>query len=456
MIIRFVLTGGSRLVPLKSGVFFVLLAAFGIGCGAAPQLADERVHGTELNNQGGITPAVLRTAADRSAGYLINACNADGRFAYRINLDPAVEPDPGYNTVRHAGTMYALGQYCQHAADPRAKAALLRAARFLRGRCVGPVAGNPNFLAVWSDSELIGGDRPRQVKLGGSGLGLVGLLSVERVEPGFTPMDELRKLGRFLIFMQKDDGSFYSKYYPEKGRCDRWHSQYYPGEAALGLLMLYEQDPAQRWLHTATKALEHLAYRGSLQESTFPDHWYLLALQQWFDVAGNQYSTAVQTRLLDHARHLCRDILADQQRQMDVAQLRGCFTSSGRTCPTATRLEGLIAALHYLPQEDEALRRKVRGSVERGLLFLVNCQVIEGPHAGAFPRYKPGFRPRNCSAAVEQRLQEVRIDYVQHALSAILTSQEALLLSHDGKKTASRPEMSGKGRLLTSDNPISE
>jgi len=60
-----------------------------------------------------------------------------------------------------------------------------------------------------------------------------------------TPMGYLPKLGNFLLFRQKTDGSFYSKYLPEKGgRDDCWRFLYYPAEAALGLLMLYTKDPS--------------------------------------------------------------------------------------------------------------------------------------------------------------------------------------------------------------------
>ena len=60
--------------------------------------------------------------------------------------------------------------------------------------------------------------------------------------------------------MQKEDGSFYSKFYPHHGgKNDQWTSLYYPGEAALGLLMLYEKDPDPLWLQTAANAIAYLA-----------------------------------------------------------------------------------------------------------------------------------------------------------------------------------------------------
>ena len=52
--------------------------------------------------------------------------------------------------------------------------------------------------------------------------------------------------------------------------------------------------------------------------------------------------------------------------------------------------------------------------------FLLASQVTAGPHAGALPRFRPDFEPTGIREQERPRLQEIRIDYVQHALSAML------------------------------------
>ena len=59
-------------------------------------------------------------AVSLCAGYLMDACTANGRFVYRVNLDPAVVLKPRYNILRHAGAMYALALY--HTRRPTADA----------------------------------------------------------------------------------------------------------------------------------------------------------------------------------------------------------------------------------------------------------------------------------------------------------------------------------------------
>jgi hypothetical protein len=197
----------------------------------------------------------LKEAIHLSANYLINRCNDNGKFLYRINLNTNIRPKPKYNLLRHAGTIYALTTYDQHYPGKITQNALDRAVGFLKESSIAPLSTRKDLLAVWSHPEITGSNKPVQAKLGGTGIGLLALLSVEKRRPGTTPVEYLRKMGNFLLFMQKTDGSFFSKYIPGKGgKDDSWISLYYPGEAALGLLMLYEKDPSVAWLQAAATA----------------------------------------------------------------------------------------------------------------------------------------------------------------------------------------------------------
>ena len=145
--------------------------------------------------------------------------------------------------------MCVLAMYHEWQLDDDTRDALVRAGRFLRECCVESLADRDDLLAVWSRPELTRGRGLLQAKLGGTGLGLVALLSAERVHPGSRFLDDLRRLGWFIVYMQKDDGSFYSKYVPaESGRNNTWTSWHYPGEAALGLILLHERDPSPLWI----------------------------------------------------------------------------------------------------------------------------------------------------------------------------------------------------------------
>ncbi len=125
--------------------------------------------------------------------------------------------------------------------------------------------------------------------------------------------------------------------------------------------------------------------------------------------------------LIAHAAQICRHIVAEQQPQNKDLHLRGSFVPDGRTTPTATRLEGLQAALSFLPAVAFAkLRSDIEVACRHGIQFLLNAQIQEGRAAGGIPRAVARLPMDDplWSTSFNQRATEVRIDYVQHGLSA--------------------------------------
>lgn len=366
-----------------------------------------------------------------SMSYLVNACGPAGQFLYRINLDPSIRVVPKYNILRHAGAMYAIGVYLEQASSMEAEEALIRAAGFLHEQIAEP-PGWHDTLAVWSRPEIEG--RPGEVleaKLGGTGLGLVGLLLAERIAPGLTPIDACRALGRFLLRMQRQDGSFVSLYVPAAGGpCSDWVSLYYPGEAALGLLCLYEHDPDPAWLAAGTRALLYLAQIRKGQASVEPDHWALLATAKWLDMAGHTPREEDREAILTHAEQVARSMMARVPKWPDGSFYHGCVVSDGRTCPTATQMEGLIAAIGCLSARPSEVRRQIEEHVEAGLGYLARCMISHGPALGGMPR-APFRLPLVCPEAIgqfNQRATEIRIDYVQHAVCAFLAWRQRTMV----------------------------
>jgi len=363
----------------------------------------------------------VRDAASRSSRYLVKSTRENGMFDYRINMDPAVRVKKKYNILRHAGTIYAMSMYYKLDPDPKMRSAIERAGKYLRDKSIRPIGGRHDIQAVWSEPVVNNSGKPRQAKLGGTGLGLVALLSVEKIHPGFTPLSDLRSLGRFIVYMQKEDGSFYSKYVPSRGgRWDKWQSLYYPGEAALGLIMLYEADSSDVWIESAAKALAYLA-RSRQNSTNIPaDHWALLATEKILSLKNIDELPVSRELLINHAIQICGTMLKEQIENPERPKYEGGFSEDGRTTPTATRLEGLQAALSFLPHSYE-IREPIDAAVRRGIPFLLQAQITEGEFIGAFPRAVGKIDKDSLYANnFNRRATEVRIDYVQHALSAMI------------------------------------
>ena len=369
------------------------------------------------------TPSLsaVEKAIDRAADYILRNTKEDGMFEYLINTDPTVTVKKRYNILRHGGTIYSMGMYYEMHPDEAMLSAIKRAGNYLHDEAVGPIAGDKNLLAVWSKPQVNRSSKFLEAKLGGAGLGLVALTSLEKFQPGFTPRDELIKLGNFILFMQKEDGSFYSKYIPAAGGFQKnWHSLYYPGEAALGLLMLYELHRSDQWAESAVNTLTYLANNRKNETKVPADHWALLATAKLLSLENVSELPIEREILVTHAAQICEVILKAQINNHERPQYIGGFTSNGRTTPTSTRLEGLLAARSILPA-DHALQMKIDSAVEIGIDFLLRAQISEGEYTGAFPMAVGKLK--GDSERVEKfnrRVTEVRIDYVQHALSAMI------------------------------------
>jgi hypothetical protein len=380
------LKDGGRLIRFRCRLLFLFLL---VVAAAAPLLVSEQ----RGHPGGGVPEAPLPTLAQishaiaLSAGYLERACGPDGKFVYEIDINTGKKSN-SYNIVRHAGAIYALAMLNHSEPDPQAVDAMVRAAAFLRQSYTGPGV-RPGQLAVWSEPlARQSKSQHHDAELGATGLGLVALVEVRRAKPKAVPLEDLQALGRFLLFLQKDDGSFVNKYRAESGPVQDWASLYYPGEAALAFVALYEADHSREWLIAAGKALSFLA-RSRAERSTVPvDHWALIATAKLLPYCDHSLCPgSSREELIQHAIQICNSILREQFRGSAAVGIDGAFDPDGRTALAATRLEGLLTALEFLPKDE--LRAEIRTKIEaiagRGIAFLLRMLIGSGPYSGGMP-----------------------------------------------------------------------
>ena len=356
-----------------------------------------------------VSPAVVTAGA-----YLQQNCDVHGRFAYLVDTESG-ERSPSYKVVRHAGAIYALTMLNRVHPDSNAVSTMVRAADFLRANYLAPDPRSSAFAVL---------SRPppanRKAELGAAGLGLVALSGVEQVRPDTVPLTELEAMAKFVLFLQRQDGSFYSRYFADKGLDRNWQSLYYPGEAVLRLVSLYEINHSKKWLVAAGKRLAYLAQSREGTQEVPPDHWALIATAKFLPHYEQSACPVSRVELVQHAQRICERFLREQVTDASDARLDGGFDPGGRTTPSAIRLEGLLAALEFLPRSDAELRARIETAVQRGIVFLLNAQIISGPYAGGMPGAVVATgSPRNIRSA-----SEIRIDYVQHAMSAWLRYEE--------------------------------
>ena len=91
-------------------------------------------------------------------------------------------------------------------------------------------------------------------------------------------------------------------------------------------------------------------------------------------------------------------------------------------------MEGLTAALTFLPDSEASLRGEISQAVGEAVDFLLRSQVRQGRYAGGIPRAVGSDGQMGAAASASRhearRRNEIRMDYVQHALSAMIQSEQ--------------------------------
>jgi len=350
------------------------------------------------------TPERLLEGVRRGADYLSNALDAQGRYAYLYH--PVDErSDRGYGWLRHAGATYALLEAYDEFGTPlyleKAERALANASQHLH------TDGQGKYLLDTNDEE--------QQKVGGAGLALVAFAKYASVTGRLESLETMRSLARLIADQQYEDGRFRANADVEPvdglGAKRKREPVYYTGEAVLGLLRLYAVEPNPAYLDAARRGADYVAHvrdASSTEDSQEHDHWMSYAYNELYRVVPDP-------AYLEHAFKIARAIEKKQHRAAgaQAPDYVGTFYE-GQSTPASTRLEAYDA--------DVALSR-FAGKPEAWLLEPAR-EVAASTLGQQFDADNDYWlaNPAKAAGGVRESLfaSDVRIDYVQHAMSAWL------------------------------------
>ena len=348
-----------------------------------------------------LTKEIVSDTTQQATAYLLEHIQANGKFDYIFNPSTGKIPKK-YNLVRHAGTLYALlDAYIQ---QPNAEhlAKIKLGIDYLLDKTQACPA-NGLSLCVVEDAK---------VKLGGNALALVALAKYTQVTHDTQYLVSMQGLANAIVLMQEANGHFISDWAISNWQDTGFVSEYYPGEATLGLLELYKVDPNPLWLTTARKATDYIALtrdKNLTPKNVIHDHWMLIAINQLHRVDP-------QPQDLAHAKKIVLGIQQAQIQGSKILDYNGGYYNPPRSTPAAVRTEGLIAAYHlFTDYDDREFAKTILPTVEKNLRFQIQTRV--------FPETTLSFQKINTGLGGFQKSvteSEIRIDYVQHNLSGFL------------------------------------
>lgn len=359
------------------------------------------------------TAAELERAIEQSVAWLGRAVRPDGRFWYEYDRSTD-RFAPGYNDVRHAGTMMSLYQVAA-AGRPGAIDAIEVADRGL-----GYVRRG---LVVDGDRAAFVGSSP-SAELGATALTVAGLVHRRRATGDRAHDDLLRSLGRFMDSLRRPDGGMWSHatregLAPIEGRT----STFFTGEAFWAYGLLADQFPGEGWDVAARAVGRYIVTDRDAEEGIesrpHPDQWAAYGFAELagqLDAGERDYVRALAGR---YGRRVDGELERERRRIGDGRGAPDETVEQSRGAAFGTTVEALGSLWRLAGTDPEltGLRDELRADLVCGAGVLAARQY-DAARAAAWPR------PEVVHGAWF-RDDVTRVDDQQHAMSGVLLALAA-------------------------------
>jgi len=342
----------------------------------------------------------------RAAVWLMRSQQPDGRFLYEY--DPLRgQALKGYNMVRHIGSAHVLYMLYGILKDQNLLDAGDRCVKYAKEFLhPAPLPLGEKFAHVAVNGHSV---------LGASALLLQGLARRASATGRVSDLGLMEALGDFIRFMTMPNGRVYRELLEVlSGKPPKTEPRYCPGQAMLGLCLLYRHSRKAKWLKCAERIANYQISRFT--RGAAPDHWVANGLAELYLVSKRSKYADACLRMADKALETM--IAGNDARFPDHV---GGFGAAGEPLliAAATRGETLSAAyrLAWAVDKDRAWRygdalMRVAGFLIRNQFTAENGYFIREPQRviGAFRR-----SPTDLS---------VRMDYAQHGILALLGASD--------------------------------
>ena len=245
-------------------------------------------------------------------------------------------------------------------------------------------------------------------KLGYNGLFMMTLLGLDP-SPGRDVL--LKSLAAGILHQQKEDGSYNTYFYSDQNT----GQDFYPGEANLALISLYEQTGDKQYRDAVARSFPYYRdyWRGNRSWAFIP--WHSQSLTRlWRSDPRDEYR--------DFVFEINDMIIEGQQTpedNNDAEEIGGFGGDPGIS--TASYLEGINDAYALAKEVGDTKRVERYGEVIRlGAEFLMRLQYTGDQ------RFDRKFLPPHILGGVRQSLgsDRLRVDNNQHAAAALIKSYE--------------------------------
>lgn len=197
--------------------------------------------------------------------YLLNQVKETGRYEY--GRFPHFDKNIAfYNVLRHASSTYSLLEGLEYLKNESGIAKAKETLDYMLENYLYIDPAEKDAAYIFDDTNKI-----NEIKLGQNGVALVALTKYMSMTNSDEYIDVARKLAKGTIRMIGEEGeTVHVLNYPELTVKEEKRVIYYDGEAAFGLMRLYQMDENPEWLEYVEILFDHFIKNDYWKYS---DHW---------------------------------------------------------------------------------------------------------------------------------------------------------------------------------------
>ncbi|MEE9525348.1 MAG: hypothetical protein V3V78_01955 [Candidatus Woesearchaeota archaeon] len=310
--------------------------------------------------------------------------NQDGDFIYYQYYPFERRHSSKQQRLREMGALWSISKLADFLNDTRYTKLADKGFRYFEG-----------YFEYDEENDLYFVDiTPEKIKLGYNAFVILTLLEIEHPKKDFY----LEKFANGIIYMQNNDGKLRTFFYSDRDT----GTDYYPGEALLALMSLYEYTKDDKYLETVQKAFPYYVEYFRDDKNTAFVPWQTRAYHKLYQITEDK-------EVLDFIFEM-NDYVLDE-----YSPEEHCSIFEFDSIVAAVHMEGVNKAYDLAKKTNDKERADCYANfIKEGSEFILTLQITEGKKEAI-----GGFLGSPDS-------ESMRVDRNQHAVLLLMDAYELL------------------------------